>query len=392
MGPDPAALTSLLSYFLQFIDIRFCASSLKCRDLRFPGDLYEIHRGGTRIMIKFAPRAPMLLWIFATIVSVVLVLATVAQAQYTQTTLVTNTQDPNLVNAWGLAYSSTSPFWVSDERTGKSTVYDASGTIVSLVVTVPPGASGGKTGTPAGIVANSSSGFIISQNGTSGPATFIFSTLDGTISGWNSSVNATNAVIAVNNSATANYPGLAIATNSTGATFLYAANMAKNQIEVYNNAFKLVKTFTDSSLTGMAVYGIQAIKGSLYVTFTGRTGAAVDVFTTSGTKVKTLISNTSSGPLVNPWGVAIAPSNFGVLSGTLLVGNVTSGEINAFNPTTGAFKGVLSDKNKTPIANPGLWGMQFGGGTGGSGNGNTNQLFITAGGGNYSTGVFAVIQ
>jgi len=339
-------------------------------------------------MTKFAPVA---LWIL-TIILFALTFSIGAEAQYTQTNLVTNTQDPNLVNAWGLAYTSAGPFWVSDEHTGKSTVYDANGTIVPLVVTVPPGASGGTRGTPAGMVANPTSGFVISQNGTSGPATFIFSTLDGTISGWNASVNATNAVIAVDNSPTANYPGLAIATSPSGAGFLYAANMAKNQIEVYNSAFKLVKTFTDSSLTGMAVYGIQTIKSSLYVTFSGRAGAAVDVFTLSGTKVKTLTSNTSSGPLQNPWGLAMAPSNFGVLSKTLLVGNVTGGQINAFNPSTGAFKGVLKDTSGNPIANPGLWGMQFGGGTGSSGNGNTNQLFITAGGAAYATGVFAVIQ
>jgi uncharacterized protein (TIGR03118 family) len=343
-------------------------------------------------MTKFALQRPITLWILATVICFILIFAADAQAQYTQTNLVTNTQDPNLLNAWGLAYSSTSPFWVSNERTGTSTVYDANGTIVSLVVTVPPGASGGKKGTPAGIVANPTSGFVISQNGTSGPATFIFSTLDGTISGWNSSVNATNAVIAVNNSTTANYPGLAILTNSAGTPFLYAANMAKNQIEVYNSSFKLVKTFTDSSLTGLSVYGIQAIKGSIYVTFSGKTGAAVDIFTSSGTKVKTLTSNTTSGPLQNPWGLALAPSNFKILSGSLLVGNVTNGEINAFNPSTGAFTGVLKNTSGTAIANPGLWGMQFGGGTGSSGNGNTNQLFITAGGGNYSTGVFAVIQ
>lgn len=315
-----------------------------------------------------------------------------ALAQYTQTNLVTNTLDPNLVNAWGLAYGGSSPFWVSDERTGKSTVYDANGSIVPLVVAIP-GATTGVKGTPTGIVANATSGFVISQNGTSGPAAFIFDTLDGTISGWNSLVNAGNAVIAINNHASANYTGLAIATTSTGNTFLYAANSAKNRIEVYNSSFKLVKTFTDSTLTGFSVYGVQTIKSRLYVTFNGAAGTgAVDVFSLSGTLLQKLTSNGSPGPLNGPWGVALAPSTFGALSGALLVGNVNNGRINAFNPVTGAFRGTVKDKTGKIISNPGLWALQFGGGGGSSSNGNTNQLFLTAGGGGYSTGLFAVIQ
>jgi len=313
-----------------------------------------------------------------------------AVAQYTQTTLVTTTQDPNLTNAWGLAYAPGSPFWVSDEHSGKSTIYDATGSIIPLVVTVPAAKKGAK-GTPAGIVANTTTGFVISQGGVSGPAAFIFSTLDGTISGWNSSVNATTAVIAVNHSTTANYTGLAIATMSSGLTVLYAANQATNQIEMYNGKFKLLKTFTDPALTGLSVYGVQTINGKLYVTF-GGAGGAVDIFALSGTLIRTVTSNGSAGPLKNPWGVAIAPKNFGTLSNSLLVGNVTGGRINAFNLSTGAFKSVLKDKSGQPITNPGLWALQFGGGGGSSSNGNTNQLFLTAGTNGYSTGVFAVIQ
>jgi len=330
-------------------------------------------------------------WILATILCIPYA-GVNALAQYTQTNLVTNTLDPKLVNAWGLAYGVSSPFWVGDERTGKSTVYDASGSIVPLVVSIPAATTGAK-GTPTGVVANATSGFVISQNGTSGPAAFIFDTLDGTISGWNSSVNAGNAVIVINNHATANYTGLAIATTSTGSTFLYAANSAQNRIEVYNSSFKLVKTFTDASLTGFTVYGVQTIKNKLYVTFNGAPGTgAVDVFSFSGTLLQKLTSNGSSGPLNGPWGVALAPSTFGVLSGALLVGNVSNGRINAFNPVTGAFRGPLKDTTGKIISNPGLWALEFGGGGGSSSNGNTNQLFLTAGGGAYATGVFAVIQ
>jgi len=314
-----------------------------------------------------------------------------ALAQYSQTNLVTNTADSSLVNAWGLAYGSTSPFWIADERTGKSTVYDADGTIVSLTVTIP-GATTTAKGTPTGIVANPTGGFLITQNGVSGAAEFIFDTIDGTISGWNSSVNAGSAVIVINNHATANYTGLAIATTSAGKTFLYAANSAKNQIEVYDSTFKLVKTFTDPSLTGFSVYGVQTIKTKLFVTFKGAAGGAVDVFSFSGALLQKLTSNGSTGPLNMPWGLALAPSTFKALSGSLLVGNVGDGKINAFNPTTGVFKGAVKDTTGKVIANRGLWALEFGGGGGSSSNGTTNQLFITAGGGAYATGLFAVIQ
>ena len=309
-----------------------------------------------------------------------------AQAQYTRTSLVTTTQDPNLKNAWGLAYLTGGPFWVADEATGVSTVYDANGTIVPLVVTVPP-ATSGTPGTPTGIVGNSTSGFVVTHNGKSGPASFIFDTIDGTISGWNSSVDANSAVIAVNNHATANYTGLAIGTSGT-QTFLFAANQAKNRIEVYNSSFKLVKTFTDTKLTGLIVYGVAVLKQKVYVAFSGSSTGAVDVFTTSGKFLKTLIPATST--LRGPWGLAIAPANFDTLSGTLLVGNVNDGKIHGFNLTTGKLIGAVKDKNNTEISIPGLWGLLFGGGT--TTNGATNQLFFAAGTGGYATGEFGVIK
>jgi uncharacterized protein (TIGR03118 family) len=308
-----------------------------------------------------------------------------ALAQYTLVNLVTTTKDPNLKNAWGLAYLSGGPFWVSDEVTGVSTVYDGAGNIQPLVVTVP--SAGGGTGTPTGVVGNSTSGFVVTQNGKSGPASFIFDTLDGTISGWSPSVNANSAVIAVNNHATANYTGLAIATVGT-QTFLYAANQAKNQVEIYNSSFKLTKTFTDTKLTGHKVYGVSVLKGNVYVTFSGSTTGAVDIFSTGGTFVKTLIPATST--LKEPWGLAIAPSNFDTLSATLLVGNVNNGRINGFNLTTGKLVGTVKDKTNKVISIPGLWGLLFGGGS--SSNGNTNQLFFAAGTGGYATGEFGVIN
>jgi len=307
-----------------------------------------------------------------------------AVAQFTVTNLVTNVQDPNLKNAWGMAYASGGPFWIADEATGVSTVYDANGTIVPLVVTIPSATT--RKASPTGLVSNSTSGFVITQNGVSGAAAFIFDTLDGTISGWSPTVNANAAVIAVNNNATANYTGLAIATVGT-QTFLYAANQAKNQIEIYNSTFKLTKTFTDTTLTGLKVYGVSVLRGKVYVTFAGTGKGAVDVFSTGGKFLKTLIPPTAT--LSNPWGMAIAPSNFDTFSGALLVGNVIGGRINGFNLTTGALIGPLKDKTATIIAIPGLWAIEFGGGS--SSNGNTNQLFFDAGGGTYATGTFGMI-
>jgi uncharacterized protein (TIGR03118 family) len=318
----------------------------------------------------------------------VLSAGSVALGQYTLTSLVTTSGDPNLVNAWGMAYATGGPFWVSDNGTGKSTVYDATGSIVPLVVTVP--AASGAKGSPTGLVANSTSGFVITQNGVSGPSSFIFSTGDGTISGWNSTVDASSAVIAVNNHPTANYTGLTIATVA-GKTFLYAANQSTNKIEIYDSNFHLMKTFGDSTLTGLKVYGVQAIKGKIYVTFKGSSGGAVDVFSTSGTLIKLLTKNGASGPVLAPWGVALAPSNFGTFSGDLLVGNVNNGKINAINPTTGKVLGQLKDTAGKVITIPGLWALLFGGGSTAT-NGNTNQLFFAAGTNNYGTGEFGVIN
>lgn len=312
-----------------------------------------------------------------------------AFAQYTLTGLVTTSQDPNLVNGWGMAYLPGGPFWVADNGTGKSTVYNASGNIEPLIVTIPA-ATTGATGSPTGLVANSTSGFVITQNGVSGASSFIFDTEDGTISGWNSSVNAASAVIAVNNHGTASYTGLAIATVATN-TYIYAANATQNQIEMYDSNFDLVKTFTDSTLTGMKVYGVQAIEKYLVVTFYGSSGAAVDVFNTSGTLLKLLTKNGPAGPLLQPWAVALAPSNFGKFSHGLLIGNVDGGRIYVANPTTGKIVGVLEDTSGTIIAIPGLWALSFGGGSTAN-NGNTNQLFFAAGTKGYATGEFGVIN
>jgi uncharacterized protein (TIGR03118 family) len=332
------------------------------------------------------PKFSMRLGVVLLVAGFVLTTGSLARAQFTLTNLVTTTQDKHLKNGWGMDYLPGGPFWISDNDPGLSTVYDASGIIQPIVVTIPS-ATAGRKGSPTGLAANSTSGFIVTQNNVSGPASFIYDTLDGTISGWSQTVNANNAVIAVNNHATASYTGLAIATVGT-STFLYAANVTANDIEIYDSTFKLVKTFTDTHLTGMKVYGVAVLGGKVYVTFMGGGKGAVDIFTTAGKFVKTLVHSTTT--LKGPWGLAIAPSNFDTLSGALLVGNVNNGQINGFNLTTGMLIGPVKDKSNNVITIPGLWALLFGGGS--TSNGNTNQLFFAAGTANYSTGAFGVIN
>jgi uncharacterized protein (TIGR03118 family) len=301
--------------------------------------------------------------------------------------------DPNLVNPWGLAFSAGSPFWTSNEGTGTSTLYRHFGQRVPLVVTVPPASGTGK-GKPTGIVQNSTTTtniptFVVSANGKSGPASFIFSTLDGTISGWNPNVNATQAIVMASDSG-ASYTGLAIGSTTSGS-FLYATNAAENNVYVFDTTFANVGAFSDPNIpSGFVPYGIQAIGGQVYVTYASfsKPGGFVDIFNPDAT-VKRVVSDASGAHLNQPWGLAMAPANFGAFSNALLVGNVKDGMINAFNPNTGAFVGWLSYTNGKPITIPGLWALQFGRGS--VNNGKTNQLFFTAGPNNFADGLLGMI-
>ena len=319
---------------------------------------------------------------------VVSVISTAALAQYTNTALVKNTGkkgDKQLINPWGMAYGPGNPFWLSDEGSGLSTLYDGSGNKQGLVVTIPS-ASGSGQGTPTGIVYNGSSEFQI-MGWTSA---FMFATLDGTISGW-SHFEPDNALIAVNNSSSdAIYTGLAITSHASG-NYIYAADFWNNKVDVYDGNFNLVTSFTDTHLpAGFAPFGIQDINGQVYVAFAatnGGKGGYIDIFDENGTFVKTLIKGK---PLNQPWGFAVAPSNFGPLSNTLLITNNTnSGTINGFNPSTGALVGTIESAGKA-IKISQIWAIEFGGGS--SENGNTNQLYYTAGPKNGAQGVFGVIN
>jgi uncharacterized protein (TIGR03118 family) len=320
---------------------------------------------------------------------------------YLQTNLVSDvpglatSTDPQLKNPWGLVAAPGGPWWVSDNGTGVSTLYNGAGQpfpIPSpLTVNIPTGSAtpSGTTATPTGVVFNGShSDFIVSQGATSGPAFFIFATLDGTISGWNPKVNFTNVIKMVDNSASgASYTGLALANNGSG-NFLYAANNAAGTIDVFNSQFQaatLDGSFTDPHLpSGFAPYDIQLLKGKLYVTFAPQNFSAnglVDIFDTNGHFLKRLVTG---GNLNQPWGLTIAPDDFGAVRGALLVGNVGDGHIDAYNPNTGDFRGQVLDTTGKPITIPGLWSLKFGDdGLAGSEDG----LFFTAGINGYADGL-----
>jgi uncharacterized protein (TIGR03118 family) len=321
---------------------------------------------------------------------VLLMVSAPAQAQYQLTNLVSNqfdehpaNTDPLLVNPWGLARSAGSPWWIGDNLSGWSTLYNGAGTPSALRVLIPTAGNGpveptgaNGVGTPTGIVFNgSTTDFQVSGKSSS----FIFATLDGTISAW-PGLNKNLATLVVDNSADkASYTGLAITSNASG-NFLYAADNANNKIDMFDGNFNLVMSFGDPSIPStFSAFGVQDINGMVYVAYAmtnGDAGGYVDVFKEDGTWVKTLIKGL---PLNQAWGIALAPSNFGPLSNTLLVSNnaTPNGTINAFNPTTGKFVGTIRDRFGFPIFLSNLWGIAFGGGT--TNNGATNQLFVTAG-------------
>ncbi len=315
--------------------------------------------------------------------------------------------DSNLVNPWGISFSSTGPFWVSDNGTGVSTLYNSAGQpfplppASPLVVLIPPpnGSLPGTLAKPTGQVFNNSSGFVISAHGNSGPALFIFATEDGTLSGWNPNVDPTNAILMVDRSTfNAVYKGLAI--SSDGAS-LYAANFHDGTIEKFDNAFNFVSSFNDPrhlpSTDGFAPFNIQTINGQLYVTYakkqansdddeSGPGNGFIDVFDDNGTLVRRFAGG---GSLNSPWGLVLAPANFGQFSNALLVGNFGDGRINAFAVTSGDFLGQLKDTNGNPIEIDGLWALVFGNG----GNaGNPNELFFTAGINDEANGLFGKLE
>jgi uncharacterized protein (TIGR03118 family) len=341
-------------------------------------------------------------------------------------------QDVNLKNPWGIAESTTSPFWVSDNNAGVSTLYNTQGTPQALIVSIPtPADPLGNSGTPTGAVFNTtinttSPGFNIegvdsNNKPTMAPARFIFATEDGTIVGWNPGVNpkgfdpakaGTYGIIAVDNSTVpdaangAVYKGLAIATDPTGATFLYATNFRSGMVEMYDSSFLAMTSppaFTDPNLPeSYAPFNIVLITGihggsALFVTYAkqdaakhddvaGESHGFVDVFELDGTFGQRFAQH---GQLNSPWGVALAPTGFGELGGALWIGNFGNGHINAFDPESGQFLAKVRDPKGQAIVIDGLWTIRFG--NGGNG-GDPNKLYFTAGPNGEQDGLFGSLS
>jgi uncharacterized protein (TIGR03118 family) len=312
--------------------------------------------------------------------------------------------DGLLLNAWGLASSATSPWWIANNGSDSSILFNANtGTIQSLVVAIPGGA-------PTGVVFNNSGGgFVVTNGAASGSAAFIFSSEAGIISGWNPGVPppppSTEAQIGVT-VPDAIYKGLAIAGSGANAR-LYATNFHAGTVDVFDNTFtqlSLPGAFVDPDLPpGFAPFGIQNINGTLYVTYAlqdedkeddvaGPGLGYVDAFDTAG---KLLRRVASKGPLNAPWGLALAPSDFGAFSNKLLVGNFGDGRIHAYdlNASTeggeAVLVGLLHSAKGPPIEIDGLWSLQFGNGAGA---GPKNRLFFTAGPFDESHGLFGSLE
>lgn len=322
----------------------------------------------------------------------VLTFSNAALAQYKLTNLDSNqvrgakTDDPLLVNGWGMARSAGSPWWVSDQGSGWSTLYDGTGTKQSLVVSIPPAAKQ-FVGQPTGLVWNGSTEFV-SQGS---PAVFIFDTLDGTISAWTFAPNPKAAVVIADNSPSgASYTALAI-TNHPSGNSLFAVDNANNKIDIYDGTFTWKGTFAaDPNVpSGMSAFGIQDINGTVFVAWAPADGSAsgyVDMYKEDGT----LIGKFAQDEHLNqPWGFAVAPANFGPFSNALLISNNNNfGTIVAYD-AKGHFLGTLRDEFGRRIIIDQLWAIGFGGGS--TSNGATNALYFTAGPANNLAGTFGMI-
>ncbi len=333
------------------------------------------------------------------------------QGGYSQTNLVSNvtglatTTDSQLLNPWGISVLPGQDFWIADNNSGVSTLYDQNGHKENGLIVTIPGASSNPNGNcspgcPTGTVANASGSYFSGGS-------FIFDTEDGLILYWNGSSNT--AIIGKDNSASgAVYKGLALL-----GTNLLAANFNSGKIDVYDSNYALTSlggTFTNPNLpAGFAPHGIHVIGNQVYVAYAmqdtakhdavpGAGAGQVDIFDTTGNFVSTLVAAGAKNDLNAPWGVVQAPASFGTFANDLLVGNFGDGTISAFD-TAGKFMGQLTDAAGKVLANPGLWDLVFGGGGGANNDpGVAGTLYITAGGsagqpnfpaGGSATAVFA---
>jgi uncharacterized protein (TIGR03118 family) len=271
--------------------------------------------------------------------------------------------DSDLVNPWGLdQLSNGAPVWVSDNGTNKSTFYDRNTGGKQLpVVNIPSGAPTGLVAVPSG------TNFNLTENGQTGRAYFLFDSEAGIISGWVPTVDQNNAIVGYDGSVHGSvYKGLALDNTNK---HLLTADFTNNQVQILDTSFSVIGSFTDPDLPKrFAPFNVAVLNGNVYVAFAKRERGGsdeidkpglgyVDVFTTGGVLVKHLIAN---GVLNAPWGMAIAPANFGAFSGDLLVGNFGDGKVNVFDPTTGDFLGTLSNKHGKALKIDGLWALDPG--------------------------------
>jgi|HubBroStandDraft_1064217.scaffolds.fasta_scaffold00022_6 uncharacterized protein (TIGR03118 family) len=323
---------------------------------------------------------------------------------YTQTNLVSDlategavTVDPNLKNPWGLARSAGSPWWVNNEGTGTSSLYNGAGQLIAALpfVTIPT-PSGTGTSTPTGIIFNGSTDFDLVAGNAATASAFIFDTEEGTIAGWNPGVEPRTAVIKVNESAKgAIFTGLTWIVRN-GQHFLLAANFHNGTVEAFNADFDRVVDFTISPVAGFAPYNVQAVGDNVVVTFAKQNAtktAPVDatgegfvvVFGADGVPLLTLEQGSWFD---SPWGVELAPQDFGTFSHDLLIANRGSGTIAAFNPTDGRFLGNFETASGSTLVIPGLWGIETGNdGTAGS----PLSLYFAAGINGYADGLFGTL-
>jgi uncharacterized protein (TIGR03118 family) len=307
--------------------------------------------------------------------------------------------DPNLKNAWGVAFNPQGFVWVANNGSQTATLYDGNGVVQTLVVAIAPAASG--PANPTGIVFNKGPDLLLARNGKSGVAAFVFAGEGGSITAWAPAVDTTHAFTVVDSSASgAVYKGLAIASAGTGHR-LYATDFHNGRIDVFDGAFTKIDVpgaFRDPQMpAGFAPFGIQAIGSKIFVTYAKQDAAMhddvpgagngfIDIFDLDGNLMQRFASN---GALDAPWGIAQAPGNFGTFSNDILIGNFGDGTIDAFDPGSGAFIGQLSNTDGTPITQRGLWGMAFGNDLNAQ---PSNTLFFAAGPNAEADGVYGRID
>jgi uncharacterized protein (TIGR03118 family) len=312
--------------------------------------------------------------------------------------------DPDLVNGWGIAARPTSPWWVADNGTHRSTLYNGNTGLKVTTVVVDVAGNGGP-GDPTGIVANPSTQFVITgSSGVTGPASFIFDGEDGTVSAWN---GGTTSVVKATSPDGAIYKGLAV--GSVGAnSFLYATDFHHARVDVYDGTFTLVHpagAFVDPGIpAGYAPFGIQNIAGRIFVTYAKQDADAEDEIAGPGFGFVSVFGSdgsfqgrvASGGDLNAPWGLAMAPASWERFGGHLLIGNFGDGRINGYRASGASWeaRGHLKAPNHHPIVIDGLWGIGFGNNTGSNGGaaGPTSTLFFAAGPDDETHGLFGSIS